>query len=160
MTRILVFDPSGNFDEGKGTSGWALFIKGNLTSFGEIKSSDYSDIESYWNAHSEMIHDANPDIVVCESFKLNPGKAGAQSWSYLETPQLIGYLRMRCWHKHIPFRTQDPSIKVRFTDEILIGTGDLEKKGQKYYCMGRETNLHKRDAIRHGIYYLRYGKAV
>ena len=160
MSRILVFDPSGNFDEGKGTSGWALFVDGKLNDFGEIASEDYVAVELYWDAHRTLTEGLYPDIVVCESFKLNPAKAGAQSWSYLETPQLIGYLRMGCWHRGIEFITQDPSTKVRFADEILEGLGIIEKRGKKYYCMNRETNLHKRDAIRHGIYYLKYGKKV
>lgn len=160
MSRILVFDPSGNYDEGKGTSGWALFVDGKLNDFGDIAAYAHSSVEFYWALHRDLIYSKAVDVVVCESFKLNPAKAGAQSWSYLETPQLIGFLRMVCWEHGRPFITQDPSTKARFADEVLEGIGIIEKRGKKHYCMGRETNLHKRDAIRHGIYFLKYGKKV
>lgn len=165
MSRILCFDPSGNWskNEGKGSTGWALFAGGELVDFGEISAENYQSVERYWYAHLELmndldIHEVRDDKIVCESYKLQPGKAMQQSWSELETPQLIGFLRMYAWDNAIPFIFQDPKDKVRVADPILEHKGIIEKKGNRYYCMGRSTNLHMRDAIRHGIYYLKYGK--
>lgn len=167
--RLLCFDPSGNWSEkeGKGTSGWSLFVDGELKDFGDISAEDFTQIEGYWAKHYEVIYRLSPDIVVIESYKLQPGKAMQQSWSQLETPQLIGYLRMKCWDTGIKYYFQDPSIKTRFNDEVLADTGVIVPKekpqggrtgnGQRYYCLGRMTNLHERDAIRHGLYFLRYG---
>jgi hypothetical protein len=65
---------------------------------------------------------------------------------------------MACWTSGIKFEMQNPSDKVRVADDQLVKLGFFEKRGSKYYCMGRLTNLHARDAIRHGIYYMRYGR--
>jgi hypothetical protein len=158
MARVLCLDPSGNFDEGKGTTGWALYVDGKLETFGHIASAQFSGQEFYWGNHAEMIHMLAPSVIVCESYRLQASKAQAQSWSALETPQLIGYLRMVAWNEGIAFVFQDPADKVRVADEQLVKLGVLEKKGRSYTCLGRPTLIHERDAIRHGVYFHRYGK--
>ena len=164
---ILCFDPSGNFSEkeGSGVTGWALFQDNDLVEFGDIKACDFDNIEEYWSAHTNLMWDKVRSVtfthnIVCESYRLQPGKAKQQSWSSLETPQLIGAMRM---YNHLEemlqhnFVLQDPAIKARFSDEVLVELGIAEKIGKYYYILGRMTNLHERDAIRHGLYYLRYG---
>lgn len=156
--RVLVFDPSGNFKEGDGTTGWAFFNCDTLLDFGDIKSDNFACQELYWLRVGQLISEFQADVVVCESYRLFAHKAKEQSWSQLETPQLIGYLRMICWHKGIAFIFQDPSDKTRVADPILVREGVFEKRGNNYYCNGKKTNLHMRDAIRHGIFYHRYRK--
>lgn len=163
--RVLALDPSGNFTsrEGQGTTGWAFFDDdGNIKDFGRIYAGDCSTLENYWDAVSdimwEKLHNEHEMHVVCESYKLQPSKAGAQSYSSLETPQLIGWLRMNAWEMGLKFVLQDPSIKQRFTDEVLVKTGVITKKSGKHYVNGKSSVIHERDAIRHGLYYLRYGK--
>jgi hypothetical protein len=163
--RVLAFDPSGNFSsrEGKGSTGWALLIDGEVKDFGEISAEDYVSAEAYWYAHVNLmknldIHEVRNDRVVIESYKLQPGKAMVQSWSAMETPQLIGFMRMYLWEECIPVIFQDPKDKARVADDILVRAGVFELKGKKHYCLGRSTNLHMRDAIRHGIFYHRYRK--
>jgi hypothetical protein len=157
--KILTLDPSGNFSkkEGDGTTGWAIFEDGELKDFGAISASDYKKIEEYWEAISDII-DLSINVVVCESYRLFAGKATAQSNSLMETPQLIGYLRMHCYKWEIPIIFQDPKDKLRVTDPILVRQGVFILKGKKHYCQNRPTNLHMRDAIRHGLYFLKYGK--
>lgn len=155
--KILAFDPSGNFEEGRGTTGWSIFEYNELL-FGEIKATDYESAEAYWDRHLTYIHNIKPDVVVCESFNLQPSKAKQQSWSALETPQLIGLLRWYCWSNNIKMVLQKPLIKQRFTDDVLEYMGYAEKRGGMYYIKGEKTNLHMRDSIRHGLYYMRYGK--
>lgn len=156
--RVLCLDPSGNYKEGEGTTGWALFMNGELQFFGKVEAKNFPSQEAYWAAVSEAISKIFPDVVVCESYRLFEHKAKQQSWSELETPQLIGHLRMVCWYRNIKFIFQDPNDKIRVADEQLVKMGVLEKKGNKYYCLGRPTVIHERDAIRHGIFYHRYGK--
>lgn len=162
MARVLCFDPSGNFSkrEGSGTTGWALFVDGELKDFGDIAAEDFESLESYFKEHSGLIYekDIDPHVIVIESFKLQPGKAMQQSWSAMETPQLIGYLRMFAYLNSIKVVFQDPKDKIRVADPILEHMGIIEKRGKLYYCMGRKTNLHMRDAIRHGVFYKRYRK--
>lgn len=160
LARVLCFDPSGNFskNEGSGTSGWALFVDGQLENFGDIAAADHESLEEYFIEHWQMVLEKNPDTLVIESFKLQPGKAMQQSWSAMETPQLIGFLRVMAYQGGVKVVFQDPKDKIRVADSILEYMGVIEKKGNRYLCMGRPTNLHMRDAIRHGIYYGKYGK--
>lgn len=156
--RTLFFDPSGNFDEGKGTTGWAIYENGKLEEFGDIKASDFGDQEQYWQFHAQLIKYKEVNKVVLESYKLFSHKAQSQSWSAMETPQLIGFLRMFCWGKGIECDMQNPADKKRVADDQLVKLGVFEKKGNKHTCMGLSTNLHMRDAIRHGFYYYRFGR--
>jgi hypothetical protein len=156
--KVLSFDPSGNYNEGKGTTGWAVFEDGNLTEFGTISASDFTTQEGYWYEHEALIAIKQPNIVVCESYKLFASKQKAQTWSQMETPQLIGYLRMMCWKRRIKIVFQDPSDKVRVNDNVLVKEGLFEKKGSHHYCMNKPTNLHVRDAIRHGVFFNKYRK--
>ena len=157
--KVLSFDPSGNKGaEGEGTTGWALFNDGKLEDFGDIKASDYDSQEEYWKFHRDLIMEQWPDVCVIESYRLFESKAQSQSWSTLDTPQLIGYMRMVCFDFKIPVVFQDPAQKAGVKDDRLVKLGYLEKANNRYYALGIMTNLHQRDAIRHGIYYHRYGK--
>lgn len=159
MQKVLCFDPSGNWGkEGDGTTGWALFEDGELKDFGKIQAHEWFTQEDYWKAHADLILDKTPNILVCESYNLQGNKALAQTGSSMDTPQLIGYLRMLCYHNAIHWVFQHPQDKQRVTDPILVRMGVFEKKGNKHYCIGRSTVIHERDAIRHGIYYFNWGK--
>ena len=50
---IIALDPSGNFEEGKGTTGCCLFSaeKKDIISTWNIRASKYKSKEEYWNAH-------------------------------------------------------------------------------------------------------------
>lgn len=76
----------------------------------------------------------------------------------METPQLIGTMMLLAYKFKIKLVFQDPSQKQGVNDERLVKLGYLTKKGNKYYLDGKPTIIHQRDAIRHGIYYFRYGK--
>ncbi len=67
-------------------------------------------------------------------------------------------MRMFCWGYQIPYRMQSPKDKVRVNDVQLEKLGVIEKRGNRYYCLDKLTNLHQRDAIRHGVFYHRYRK--
>lgn len=162
MPLLIAIDPSGNFEEGKGTTGIAIFEDGVLKNTSVISASGYECAEAYWIEHIEYItmlecKDVGNEVV-CESYKLQKHRAMQQSGSWLETPQLIGYLRTACWDNNIPFTLQDPTIKTRFNDNVLECMGIIEKKGRSYFRNDKPITLHERDAIRHGLYYLRYGK--
>lgn len=157
--KVLSFDPSGNYNEGKGTSGYAISLDGNLPhKLGDIKAIDFSSKERYWFEHGLLIEEVKPDVVVIESYRLFGHKAKEQSGSSLETAQLIGYMEIVAWMDNIKVILQDPSTKTRHKDDILVKTGVIEKRGNKYFYKGEMTNLHQRDALRHNLYYSKYGK--
>jgi len=161
VVHLIAIDPSGNFlsKEGKGTTGWASFDSdGSLMNYGDVRAKEYDTTENYWGAIISKIMAAHPKIIVCESYQLQPGKAMAQSWSDLETPQLIGAIRHIAWSKNVKFIFQPPSIKPRFADHILVRMGIAETKNNKIFMVqGMRSNDHQRDAIRHGLYYFKYG---
>jgi hypothetical protein len=158
MNRVLCFDPSGNFHEGNGTTGWAYFLDGELREFGQIKAINHTCLEEYFLAHRSVIGHYEPNEVVIEDYRLFGHKAKDQSWSALETPQLIGYMRMSCYTGMIDVIFQSPKDKVRVADPQLERLGVIEKRPGGYYCLDKITNLHQRDAIRHGVFYHRYRK--
>jgi hypothetical protein len=151
--KTLAFDPSGNYNEGKGTTGYSLSLDEHLPhKLGDIRADEYSSRQAYWFAHKELIEKQFPDEVVIESYRLFGHKSKEQIGSSLETPQLIGYLEMVCYELNIPVFLQDPSTKQRHADDILVKTGVIERKGNKHYYKGELTNLHQRDALRHDLY--------
>ena len=167
---VVAVDPSGNFEEGKGTTGIALFVDGDLKETSIIEASKYECAEEYWQAHIHkidsmiarniaMLQVFGSDLyMVCESYKLQRNKAIQQSGSWLETPQLIGYLRVRYHNRGTPLTFQDPTIKTRFNDSVLENMEVIEKKSRSYFRNGEPITMHERDAIRHGMYFIRYGK--
>lgn len=157
--KVLSFDPSGNYNEGKGTTGFAISLDGNLPhELGDIAAANFKIRPAYWFAHRELIERTMPDYCVIESYRLFGHKAKEQTGSSLETPQLIGYMEMVCYEFGIPVIYQDPSTKTRHKDEILVNMGVIEKRGTKHYYRGEMTNLHKRDALRHNLYFCKYGR--
>jgi hypothetical protein len=157
--KVLSFDPSGNYDEGKGTSGYAISLDSPLPhKLGDIKGDDYDSRQAYWFAHRELIEKTFPDYIVIESYRLFGNKAKEQVGSSLETPMLIGYLEMVAYEFCIPTFIQDPTTKTRHSDAVLVKMGVIERKGLHYYYRGELTNLHKRDAMRHNMYFVKYNQ--
>lgn len=156
--KVLSFDPSGNYFEGKGTTGFAISLDLNHPhKLGDISADGYDSRQAYWFAHKELIKTSLPDVCVIESYRLFGHKSKEQIGSSLETPMLIGYLEMVCYELNIPVVIQDPTSKSRHNDDILVKTGIIEKKGTRYFYKGELTNLHKRDALRHNLYFTKYG---
>lgn len=159
----LALDPAGNHSEkeGNGTTGYAIFENGNLKDFGHVAAEKYDSQERYFAEVASLLDYTRLHRIICESYKLFGHKAKQQSGSSLDTPQLIGYLRMCAWHLEISFIFQDPKDKVRVTDPILVHMGILEQSaGGRYKALGRQTIIHERDAIRHGVFYHRYKKST
>lgn len=158
---LLTIDPSGNFKEGKGTSGYAILESGVPTRLGEIKATDFGSDVKYWREHVDLIELEFPDSVVMEGYRLYNHRgmaASSQANSELETPQLIGALKLKCFQFQIPYHIQFASeVKSRWNDNVLVNTGVLERRGNRLYFNGKMTNDHQRDALRHGLHFWRYG---
>jgi hypothetical protein len=158
--KHVAFDPSGNFKEGKGTTGVCISIDGKQTELREIKASDYESDDAYWDAHVQLLQQEFPDHVTIEGYKLynHKGKeAKMQANSELETPQLIGILKHWCYSLDIPYNVQFASeVKTRWSEDVLVRLGILEQKGNRYYWNGELTNAHKRDSLKHSNHFWRY----
>lgn len=155
---ILAFDPSGNFEEGKGTTGWCVLNENrDIINCGQIKATEYNDIYSYTKEHTALIELYNPDYVVIEDFKLYANKAMNQINSRFETSKLIGVLSFRCNELNIPIYLQGASeVKDRWKDEILIYNKIIVKKGNKYYLNNKVISEHTRDSLRHGMHFVTF----
>lgn len=161
--QILAMDISGNFKEGKGTTGLCLMEDGEvLNGLGQISAENFETTEKYWAAHEDYIQSIWPDHVIMEGYKLYNHRgmsAKTQANSDLETPQLLGYLKMVCYRMDIPYTIQYASdVKTRWSEDVLVRLGILEQKGNKYYFNGKLTVTHHRDALKHALHFDRYKK--
>lgn len=158
--KIIAIDISGNFEEGKGTTGYVIGSPdGTIHEVGEIKASDYKTRMEYHDAVISLaLNRKKSDVVVCENFKLYQHKAVQQSHSELETPRIIGALEYCCWLEKKPMYFQMAvDVKNRFSDEVLIDMGVLHKEKSGLYFQFIKTNDHERDALRHYFYFIKYG---
>jgi hypothetical protein len=158
---VLAIDPSGSYYEGKGTTGWALFeaTTRTLLDYGSIRASDYRTVNEYYQAVSKLI---KPGMkVVIEEFLLYASKAKQQINSKMETSKLIGYLQMYCFSHNIHYTMQLAGEVVRrWADNILVHKNVIKQANGKlrnmYYALGRLTNDHERDAMRHVMHYITF----
>ena len=159
---MLGTDPSGAFMEGKGTTGMCLIVKTNkykIQWVGDICAKDFATPEAYWNEHLrriEFYHTRYKDLIVSmEDYILYENRAMSQANSHMETSQLIGCIRLYCWQNNIELHMRNAvQVKKRWSDEILVHKGLLQKINNKYYCTARQDplSLHIRDSIRHAIH--------
>ena len=160
---ILALDPSGNFDEGKGTTGWCLMrdYDAMLICTGHISAKDYKTAHEYWHAHIKLLQELrlayNIRCIVLEDYLLYANKASSQINSRFETPQLIGIIKYWCTTMHIRYDMQPASlVKKRWANNILERKGILQRKGTHWYCGKQCINRHEIDAIRHAMHYCKF----
>lgn len=152
--RVIAIDPSGNYNEGKGTTGYIAF---NLTDtgyefeeVGHIKAENYGSKLEYWTAHEHLL---DADLVIIEDYRLynhKGAKSSMQSYSQMETPRLIGILEYLAHQKGIEVKFQMASEIFAFKEDILMARGDLSMVGNRYKLKGGLTiNNHERSAYKH-----------
>lgn len=160
---ILALDPSGNFNEGKGTTGWCLFDTdtNKIAKFGAIKAVKYNSAMEYWDAHLRLIDDLNgfSMTIVIEDFLLYSNRADSQINSRFETPKLIGMLQYELYMRGIKVVFQNAAlVKTRWADNILVHKGLIRQEGNCFYIGETKLTEHSRDAIRHAQHYAAFGK--
>lgn len=160
---ILAFDPSGNFNEGKGTTGWVLMnAEEKLLMRGYITAKDYNCQEAYWEAHLELIRKHFKEykfkmIVVIEEYVLYRDQSSGQTNSKMETCRLIGVMQHECWRLKLDYSMQlASSVKHRWSDDLLLREHIIfDNRGNLTHTeSGMSLALsHTRDAFRHAIHY-------
>lgn len=164
MQIVISLDPSGNFFEGKGTTGFALARDGYVAIAGQIYSAEYSSQMEYWTAVIGTIRkyflekrEEDTFTVVCEDYRLYASASAAQINSNLETPQLIGAIKWWCYMNNIPVVMQMASeVKQRWSNEVLFTKGLLKKNAytkDKYTFGNLVLGRHSLDALRHLLHY-------
>lgn len=164
MSRyILAFDPSGNFKEGKGITGWVLLDTetDKICKFGYISASMSPNQFDYWDKHIILIDSLSgykPDVV-CEDYLLYSNRAQNQINSRLETPQLIGVIKYECYKRGIRVNVQTAQlVKTRWKDDILVRKGYLNRKGNSCAIGATIVADHIKDALRHAVHYATFRK--
>lgn len=158
---VLAIDPSGNYQEGKGQTGWVLYDNETkkICKFGVIKACDYANQFRYWDAHVNLIDGLtgfNPDIVM-EDYLLYANRSKNQINSRLETPQLIGIIKYEAYKRGIYVTTQTAQmVKTRWSDGVLEFKGYLTKTTRGYAIKETLVSDHVRDALRHAIHFSTY----
>lgn len=160
---IFAFDPSGSFDEGKGTTGWVLMdYQENLLERGYIAAKDYDCAEAYWQGHVDLIYKyhklyKHELIIVMEDYVLYRDRSESQTNSKMETCRLLGVLQFHCWRLQQPYTMQlAASVKHRWSDELLEREDIIWRKGRTYIHSQSGLNIglvHTRDAFRHALHY-------
>lgn len=160
--HILAIDPSGNFEEGKGTTGTCLFntITNCIEYLKDIHANVFENKETYWQAHLQYLNDIlqryDSVLIVIEDFTLDPRRALQQSHSKMETPKLIGILQLYCQQNNIPYKMQRAvEVKNRWADHILEYKKYIQKKNRMYYTpnSNKPISRHCKDAIRHAVHF-------
>jgi Holliday junction resolvasome RuvABC endonuclease subunit len=160
---VLGIDPSGNFKEGKGTTGWSLLDRQSNTFIkcGVIQASKFQTQEAYWLAHKMLIKQMFKDyhtegiVVSIEDFVLYAREAKAQVNSAMETSQLIGVIKMECYLLSVYLYIRTASqVKRRWADSILCSNGYIYKLARNYYtdCSTYALCEHIRDSMRHAAH--------
>lgn len=163
---VIGVDPSGNFYEGKGTTGIAVYdIKTDKIVHVFHVSAKFSFTQvDYWNnvvdSLSALLYKYNKKrcVLAVEDYLLYANTAKAQINSTFETPQLIGVIKY-VFKDVCPvlFRNAN-TAKTRWTDDILVRKKYLlVDKKLGYYIIddgGAMTQVieHSRDAVRHALY--------
>jgi len=161
---VVGFDPSGNWHEGKGTTGWCVFSAEDkqIIRIGELSAATFPTPEEYWNEHLKLIYDCcdrygvDNIVIVIEDYLLYASKAKEQTNSRMETPQLIGLIKHHCWDRDIPYVTQPAAeVKKRWSNDILHYKKYIVKKGRGYALPTNQKVLsrHSIDSIRHAVHY-------
>jgi len=135
--KLLSIDPGE-------TTGWALFEKGKLTQHGhlDIKKDGLKIINETFVFRDFIDH------MVIEDYKVYPKNLKDHSLSALVTPRLIGSFEYFAMLHFIPITYQMAGTAKGFvTDDKLKQWG--------YWIVGEK---HSRDAIRHGCYWLLFGR--
>lgn len=157
-------DPSGNFNEGKGTTGWCVLdrVEDEFIMCGSIKASKFSSQLDYWGAHEELLtyfsqtFGVDRIVISIEDYILYANQAKAQRNSQMETCQLLGIIKMHAHTLKMNLYIRPAvQVKKRWADEILVNKGYLIKKREHHYLQlddaQRITCDHERDSMRHAL---------
>ena len=155
-------DPSGAYKEGKGTTGWCILDNrtNKLLRVGTISAKNYDSAEEFWHAHIEAIAKMRRHYkslaISLEDYILYKSSAMAQVNSQLETVQLIGIIKHYCYYNNLEiFIRPAVAVKKRWSDDILLFKGIIEKIGARYIVPDSKQTIceHERDSIRHAVHF-------
>jgi hypothetical protein len=123
------------------TTGWAIFRNGVLTGAGQFRVTSP-------RVFDKIIDKLRPDALVVENYRIYPWRSKQHQWSEVPTLRYIGMIQYVASARGIPVYFQMAQLaKVFATDRKL-----------KEWNLYKIDNRHANDAIRHGVYFLLFGK--
>jgi hypothetical protein len=147
---VLSLDPSGNFINGHGKTGYVLARTSDkgyaVLDKGTLDAKDYDSALEFWSAHLDII-EPELDALVVEDYLLYPSVN--QSFSYMETPRLIGIIQMHAHILDIPTILQRATETSFLKEAWLVEKGILEKRKGRYWHNKRIYKDHERSALKH-----------
>lgn len=159
---ILGMDPSGAFDEGKGTTGWNIYDckRGRFLEVGAVFATGHKTAHDYWQAHLTLIQYKKvmyEDLKVSiEDFLIYKTQAQSLVNSHMETCQVLGIVKHFCFTKRIPYSIQPAvQVKKRWSNDILVHKGLIHTDRQHHYvdcCPGKMLSDHELDSMRHSLH--------
>lgn len=161
---IVGLDPSGNFHEGKGTTGKCILQVGTNKIFrtAPISATTYLTEYEYWDAHLQFLKACLKEykddwVISIEDYLLYSNKADAQINSKFETVQLIGIIKMWAWQHGVPLYIRPASqVKTRWTNSILEFKRYIKAnphgRGWATCYQSASLSRHSMDAIRHAVH--------
>lgn len=137
--RMLCLDPGA-------TTGWSLFIYGQLSSYGQIETIKNHDTnpEIDWFSIQELFINIEPTLVICEDYRVYSHKLDRHAFSKVPTLRLIGGIELISFIDRIPVHYQMATQAKGFATDDKLKAWGFWKEGMR----------HSRDSIRHGLYYL------
>jgi hypothetical protein len=99
-----------------------------------------------------LLYSRPPDVLVVESYALDPARAKAQSGSAMRTPELIGAIKTLGEIKGFRVVEQQPSVRGVCERSPFWKRICLEKGVDKI------KSKHARDALKHAIYFHFFAK--
>lgn len=138
--RILSLDPGT-------TSGYCVYTEDKKFKAGELGPDEHH--RSLW----DLLCDEGPDLVICEEFTHRPvfekdGKVQVRRNVILDSKEYIGVVKLWCQMFDAELVMQYASQAKDFWDNDKLKRANLYIKG----------STHKRDAMRHMLYYLTFTK--
>lgn len=165
--NIIGVDPSGSYNEGKGTTGLCvLSADGTLLKHTPVLAEQYPTQLSYWSeviiTIAQLTYDHYPAVLSIEDYVLYATSAKAQINSEMETSKLIGAITMWAYNNGVPIYSRNASqVMNRWKNSILEHKGIIKIEGRKILDVkDNPINKHCLDAIRHAVhcYHFELGK--
>ena len=163
---ILGLDPSGSFNEGKGTTGWCVLdaCSGNIIETGILWAGNYNRDIDYWRSHITLLDrlrkkylvDDKKMVAVVEDYFLYAGRAKSQINSRFEMIRLLGILELYFAETNMTLQYQRATdVMTRWADKTLEHKGYIKKEGRFWLTdpVGTTVHDHQRDSIRHAVHF-------
>jgi len=127
------------------TTGVAFF---HGTELKEVLQQKTPNIPSAVELFTELLDRLPVDTIVIEDYHVYAWRAKQHAWSDLYTPRMIGAVEAICAQRSLPLVKQSAQIAKGFVTDTKLKAWELYRKGMP----------HARDAVRHGCYYILFGR--